>query len=100
MVTRPLGLLGVNGWEDCATNRVSNILVFLDMNGWLCTFHNGIVREHFFLPRSWLHPDSLDLARVTASGSLFVPKDGAVGIIMNGFRNILSHKRLDKTVDK
>lgn len=38
-------------------------------------------------PRNdWLESDSLKLAHLTDSVTLYIPKDGTVGIVMNGFK--------------
>ena len=94
-VRRTLGL--IDGSKYGITTGISPILLaFIDQNGWICSCsEEGILREHFFLPLDWLDSDSLDLAQLGKDGTLFLPKDGAVGVITNGFRNVLSQEDHD-----
>ena len=65
-------------------------LAFLSNEGWICTMYLGgedvpaRVKSHYFLPRDWLVTDALDLTEITTTGTLFCPRNGEVGIILNG----------------
>lgn len=72
------------------TDTAENHLAFLSNEGWISTMYLGgkdvpdRVKSHYFLPRDWLVEDTLELAQITASGTLFCPKNGEVGIVWNG----------------
>jgi hypothetical protein len=75
VIERPLQILG------------KDRLVFLDDSFWVCTWRlthlggaNGMVR-HFFLPRDWVNPGSLELCMVMADGTFLCPRKGEVAII-------------------
>ena len=63
--------------------------VFLDNDNWLCSWRltstdgrTGIDR-HFFLPRSWLTAECLELCTVLEDGVFVIPKDGEVAVIQS-----------------
>jgi WD40 repeat protein len=72
-------------------------LVFLDHQYWLCTWElldrkddesrsGGAYRRHFFLPKDWLSPETLNLVTLNHFGTLLCPKDGEVAIVRSGIR--------------
>ena len=65
-------------------------IVFLDHSNWLCTWEIDSpiteIKRHFFLPRDWLNPTTLQMATLNAHGTLFCPKHGDVAIVRNGLR--------------
>jgi hypothetical protein len=67
-----------------------NHLVCLNHQHWLCTWEvNGDAascRRHFFLPKDWIHSETLSLNVLTDHGSLLCPRNGEVAIIRNGIR--------------
>ena len=70
---------------------VHDRLLFIDDRFWLCSCEvaDGAVRalkRHFFLPRDWVSPASLQLVVVNQQGTLFCPKNGEVAIVRNGIR--------------
>ncbi|RKU43812.1 hypothetical protein DL546_006510 [Coniochaeta pulveracea] len=94
---------------------VGSNIVFLDHEGWLCTWDTTAasvssaderavpltsvrgrhecdidetdgVTEHFFVPRHWLNNNTSHLAVVDEKGALFVPKYGEVAIVRGGMR--------------
>ena len=66
-------------------------LAFLDHDYWLCTWKieatfKSNVKRHYFLPRDWLNPSTLHMARLSPQGTLFCPKLGRVAVVRNGIR--------------
>lgn len=65
-------------------------VVFLDHQCWLCTWEIDTDvsehKRHFFLPRDWLSPSTLQLARLNTHGTFLCPKNGEVGIVKNGVK--------------
>ncbi|EGE08451.1 hypothetical protein TEQG_07338 [Trichophyton equinum CBS 127.97] len=65
-------------------------LVFFNHQYWLCTWEfdtdENSYQKHFFLPRSWIFPETLDLARVDQFGNLLWPMDGEIAVIQSGIR--------------
>ena len=86
--------------DDCMADLASRIvrligtyqdrIVFLDHDYWLCTW--GIdadghdVKRHFFLPKDWLSPSTLEIAALNNQGTFFCPKRGNVAIVRHGMR--------------
>jgi hypothetical protein len=60
-------------------------IAFLDDDFHFCTWRIGTAVEsakwHFFVPRDWLSPMALQLARVNRQGNFLCPKNGEVGIV-------------------
>jgi hypothetical protein len=65
-------------------------IAFLDHDYWLCTWEIdadvNAVQRHFFLPRDWLNPGTLQMAVLNAQGTFLCPKHGRVAIVRNGVR--------------
>lgn len=65
-------------------------VVFLDHQCWLCTWEIDTdvsnYKRHFFLPRDWLSPSTLQLVTLNGHGTLLCPKNGEVGIVKNGIK--------------
>ena len=65
-------------------------IVFLDQDYWLCTWEIDAdvndVKRHFFLPRDWLNPVTLQMAVLDAQGTFLCPKHGRVAIVRHGMR--------------
>ena len=65
-------------------------IVFLDHDYWLCTWDidAGLddIKRHFFLPRDWLSPHTLQMATLNAQGTFLCPKHGDVAIVRHGMR--------------
>jgi WD40 repeat protein len=67
-----------------------DFVVFLDHDYWVCTWKINVglnaVQRHFFLPRDWLSPSTLQMAVLDAQGAVLCPKHGCVAIIRNGIK--------------
>ena len=65
-------------------------ILFIDPTFWVCTWElTGPVRamkRHFFLPRDWITPASLQLVTCNAQGTVFCPRNGEVAIVRNGIK--------------
>ena len=65
-------------------------IMFLDQDYWICTWRieAGLedVRRHFFLPKDWLNPSTLQIAIVNNQGTFLCPKHGDVGVVRGGMR--------------
>ena len=65
-------------------------VAFLDHQYWLCTWEIdtdfSTFKRHFFLPRDWLSPSTLQLAVLNLHGTFLCPKNGEVGIVRNGVK--------------
>lgn len=65
-------------------------IVFLDRDFWLCSWRIDAgfddVKRHFFLPKDWLNPSTLQIAMVNEHGTFFCPKHGDVGVVRGGMR--------------
>ncbi|KAL9018256.1 MAG: hypothetical protein Q9185_004422 [Variospora sp. 1 TL-2023] len=76
------------------TSRVLGIFndrtLFLDTTFWVCTWElTGLVpaiKRHFFLPRDWISPTSLQLVTYNEHGTVFCPRNGEVAIVKNGIK--------------
>ncbi|KIX09815.1 uncharacterized protein Z518_00896 [Rhinocladiella mackenziei CBS 650.93] len=90
-ISRPLGFIKGSGKGDTEAPRSKDVLAFLDKAGWFCTFdpEGGLSEYSTFLPHDWMEQDCLSLACLTYDGTLYVPKDGLVGIIAHGFEKVL-----------
>ncbi|KAH9905313.1 hypothetical protein F4778DRAFT_779657 [Xylariomycetidae sp. FL2044] len=91
----PLGfVLDSAGHSPLVPQRWS--LAFIDHDFWVCTWSiddvngKGGHRRHFFLPRDWINMDCLRLARVSADGRFFCPRNGEVAVVHNGLKDIFS----------
>jgi hypothetical protein len=60
-------------------------IAFLDDDFQFCTWKIGTpaesVKRHFFVPRDWLSPLSLQLAQINRQGAFLCPKNGEVAIV-------------------
>jgi WD40 repeat protein len=60
-------------------------IAFLDDDFQFCTWRIGAPPEsakwHFFVPRDWLSPLSLQLAKINSQGAFLCPKNGEVAIV-------------------
>jgi WD40 repeat protein len=71
-----------------------NHLVFLDRDYVFCTLHldsvyggyNDTIKQHFYLPKDWLSPETLALCTMNRLGTILCPKNGEVAVIQGGFR--------------
>lgn len=98
LIYLPFGLLASSNGRTRQSQQTDSVLVFLDKKGWLCTVDlMGRLREHYFLPHDWLDPFHLKLAMVTEDGTLFIPRREKVGIILNGFRQVIKESCLNIT---
>ena len=65
-------------------------VAFLDHQYWLCTWEIGTdfstSKRHFFLPKDWLSPSTLQLAVLNLQGTFLCPKNGEVGIVRYGVK--------------
>ena len=65
-------------------------VLFLDAMFWVCTWEmTGMHRakkRHFFLPRDWISPASLQLVMYNEHGTVFCPRNGEVAIVRNGIK--------------
>ena len=65
-------------------------VVFLDHKCWLCTWEidsdPSKYKRHFFLPRDWLSPTTLQLAVLNSHGTFLCPKNGEVAFVKNGVK--------------
>ena len=65
-------------------------VVFLDQQCWLCTWEIDTditkYKRHYFLPRDWLNPSTLQLAVLNSQGTFLCPKNGEVAIVKNGIK--------------
>ena len=65
-------------------------VIFLDSMFWICSWELGAparaIKKHFFLPRDWVSPASLQLVVCNEQGSFFCPRNGEVAIVRNGIR--------------
>ncbi|EFR02385.1 hypothetical protein MGYG_05381 [Nannizzia gypsea CBS 118893] len=65
-------------------------LAFLNHDYWLCTWDlesdENSYRKHFFLPKDWILPDTLDLITMDCSGNLLFPRNGEVAVIQSQLR--------------
>ena len=65
-------------------------VLFLDATFWVCTWEmTGMHRakkRHFFLPRDWISPASLQLVTYNEHGTVFCPRNGEVAIVRNGIK--------------
>jgi WD40 repeat protein len=65
----------------CAKDEIA----FLDDDFHFCTWRIGTPAEsakwHFFVPRDWLSPLSLQLAKINGQGVFLCPKNGEVAIV-------------------
>lgn len=65
-------------------------VVFLDHRCWLCTWEidsdPSKYKRHFFLPRDWLSPTTLQLAVLNSHGTFLCPKNGEVALVKNGVK--------------
>ncbi|KAL8853983.1 MAG: hypothetical protein Q9221_001106 [Calogaya cf. arnoldii] len=65
-------------------------ILFLDTTFWVCTWElTGLVpamKRHFFLPRDWINPTSLQLVTYNEHGTVFCPRNGEVAIVKNGIK--------------
>jgi hypothetical protein len=68
----------------CPEDRIA----FLDDEFRFCTWKIGSTAEerkwHFFVPRDWLSPMSLQLATVNCQGTFLCPKNGEVAVVRYG----------------
>jgi WD40 repeat protein len=64
---------------------VKDEIAFLDDDFHFCTWRIGTPAEsakwHFFVPRDWLSPLSLQLAKINGQGAFLCPKNGEVAIV-------------------
>ena len=88
-IARPLGFVQLANLASPLTATLSNAFAFVDYDGWVCSISVEILREHFFLPQDWLDSESLNIACLTRTGTLLIPKDGNIALIMNGFRTAM-----------
>ena len=65
-------------------------VAFLDHQYWLCTWEVGTdlstIKRHFFLPKDWLSPSTLQLAVLNLHGTFLCPKNGEVAIVRYGVK--------------
>lgn len=65
-------------------------VAFLDRHYWLCTWEIdtdiSTYKRHFFLPKDWLSPSTLQLAVLSLHGTFLCPKNGEVGIVRHGVK--------------
>ena len=65
-------------------------VLFLDSTFWVCTWElTGLVpalKRHFFLPRDWISPTTLQLITCNEQGTVFCPRNGEVAIVKNGIK--------------
>ncbi|KAF3482204.1 uncharacterized protein GIQ15_04963 [Arthroderma uncinatum] len=65
-------------------------LVFLNHQYWLCTWEldsdEDSYKRHFFLPKDWILPETLDLVTIDYLGNLVCPKGGKIAIIQSGIK--------------
>ncbi|KAL8668337.1 MAG: hypothetical protein Q9168_007032 [Polycauliona sp. 1 TL-2023] len=65
-------------------------IIFLDQQYWICTWAIDTDlsnrKRHFFLPRDWLSPSTLQLAVLNSHGTFLCPKNGEVAIVKNGVK--------------
>ncbi|KAL8907648.1 MAG: hypothetical protein Q9207_001300 [Kuettlingeria erythrocarpa] len=65
-------------------------IIFLDQQCWICTWAIDTdcskYKRHFFLPRDWLSPSTLQLAVLNSHGTFLCPKNGEVAIVKNGVK--------------
>jgi hypothetical protein len=65
----------------CAKGKIA----FLDDDFQFCTWSIGTraepAKQHFFVPRDWLSPLSLQLAQINGQGAFLCPKNGEVAIV-------------------
>ncbi|KFY14348.1 hypothetical protein V492_02683 [Pseudogymnoascus sp. VKM F-4246] len=81
--------------RDPANSPSAAVLAFLDKEFWVCTgLLNGVgarmqsgVKRHFLLPRDWLNIESLELAVITKDGTFMCPRNGEVGIVIDGLKD-------------
>ncbi|KAL8804696.1 MAG: hypothetical protein Q9182_002388 [Xanthomendoza sp. 2 TL-2023] len=77
------------------TSRVLGIfndrILFLDVTFWVCTWElTGLVpamKRHFFLPRDWISPTSIQLVTYNEHGTVFCPRNGEVAIVRDGINS-------------
>lgn len=65
-------------------------VLYLDATFWVCTQElSGLgptMKCHFFLPREWISPGSLQLVTFNRHGTVFCPRNGEVAVVRNGIR--------------
>lgn len=65
-------------------------ILFLDTTFWVCTWElTGLIpamKRHFFLPRDWITPTSLQLVTYNEHGTVLCPRNGEVAIVKNGIK--------------
>ena len=66
-------------------------IVFLDTAAWICSWPFGddatsTVKRHFFLPQDWLNAESIELSTIATDGTIYIPRNGEIAVIMNGLR--------------
>lgn len=65
-------------------------VLFIDSTFWVCTWEmTGLgrgMKRHFFLPRDWISPASLQLVTCNEHGTVFCPRNGEVAIVKNGIK--------------
>ncbi|CAL8574483.1 hypothetical protein XPA_000443 [Xanthoria parietina] len=65
-------------------------ILFLDTTFWVCTWElTGLIpamKRHFFLPRDWISPTSLQLVTYNEHGTVLCPRNGEVAIVKNGIK--------------
>jgi len=90
-ITKPLGYLKGTYSDSSGVGEASRVLAFIDTRGWLCTLSNiGRILNHGFLPHHWFDANCLRMAQITNNGTLFVPKGRSIGIVFNGFHNVVN----------
>ncbi|DAA73946.1 TPA_exp: NACHT and WD domain protein [Trichophyton benhamiae CBS 112371] len=84
------GLIQLSSQIRWLVGIIQRQLVFFNHQYWLCTWEfdtdENSYQKHFFLPRNWIFPETLDLARVDQFGNLLCPMDGEIAVIQSGIR--------------
>lgn len=71
---------------------LKDLIAFVDTTGWFYTFdRDGVLCNYFaFLPSDLMMEENLDLAQFTDDGTFFLPGDGNLRIISNGFDTVFT----------
>ena len=79
--------------SKCVTRLIGSYqdrIAFLDHQFWLCTWEIdtdfSTFKRHFFLPKDWLSPSTLQLAVLNLHGTFLCPRNGEVAIVRYGVK--------------
>ncbi|KAH8589975.1 hypothetical protein B0O99DRAFT_599425 [Bisporella sp. PMI_857] len=69
---------------------MDNSIVFLNHDYWICTWgieaSSSDIKRHFFLPRDWVNPSTLQMTISKKNGTFFCLRSSSVIITRNGIR--------------